>query len=34
MGAQGRELIEREYTWRHYRERVGHVYRRMLAGGP
>ncbi len=30
MGAQGRELIEREYTWRHYRERVGRVHRRML----
>jgi glycosyltransferase involved in cell wall biosynthesis len=34
MGAQGRELIERQYTWRHYRQRVGHVYRRMLEGAP
>lgn len=34
MGAQGRELIEREYTWRHYRERVGHVYRKLLDGAP
>jgi glycosyltransferase involved in cell wall biosynthesis len=34
MGAQGRELIEREYTWRHYRKRVEHVHRRMLEGGP
>jgi glycosyltransferase involved in cell wall biosynthesis len=31
MGARGRELIEREYTWRHYRERVGRVHRQMLA---
>jgi glycosyltransferase involved in cell wall biosynthesis len=30
MGARGRELIEREYTWRHYRERVGRVHRQLL----
>jgi len=30
MGARGRELIEREYTWRHYRARVGRAHRRML----
>jgi starch synthase len=34
MGARGRELIEREYTWRHYRERIGHVHRQMLEGEP
>lgn len=34
MGVQGRELIEREFTWRHYRERVGRVYRQMLEDGP
>ena len=30
MGAAGRDLIEREYTWRHYRERVGRVHRQLL----
>jgi glycosyltransferase involved in cell wall biosynthesis len=33
MGAQGRELIEREYTWRHYRRRVGDLYRQLLEDG-
>ncbi len=32
MAAQGRALIERSYTWRHYRERVAGVYRGMLDG--
>jgi glycosyltransferase involved in cell wall biosynthesis len=34
MGLQGRELIERKYTWRHYYERVGQVHRQMLERMP
>jgi glycosyltransferase involved in cell wall biosynthesis len=33
MGANGRQLIERQYTWRHYHERVSQVHRGLLDGG-
>jgi glycosyltransferase involved in cell wall biosynthesis len=32
MGAQGRDLIQRCYTWRHYRERIGRLYTAILEG--
>jgi glycosyltransferase involved in cell wall biosynthesis len=32
MGAHGRDLIQRGYTWRHYRERIGHLYTAILDG--
>jgi glycosyltransferase involved in cell wall biosynthesis len=32
MGARGRDLIQRCYTWRHYRERIGRLYTAMLEG--
>jgi glycosyltransferase involved in cell wall biosynthesis len=32
MGAQGRELIENRYTWRHYRQRIGRLYTELLDG--
>lgn len=32
MGSQARLLIERHYTWHHYRERLGIVYRAILNG--
>ena len=32
MGAAGRDLIARHYTWGHYRERLGHAYAAILAG--
>jgi glycosyltransferase involved in cell wall biosynthesis len=34
MGANGRQLIEREYTWRHYHERVSRVHRGLLDSQP
>jgi alpha-maltose-1-phosphate synthase len=32
MGTHGRDLIQRCYTWRHYRQRLGHVYAAILDG--
>jgi alpha-maltose-1-phosphate synthase len=34
MGANGRGLIERQYTWGHYHERVRQVHRGLLDGQP
>jgi glycosyltransferase involved in cell wall biosynthesis len=34
MGAQGRALIERRYTWRHYHQRLAAAYQAVLAGRP
>ncbi len=34
MGASGRALIERSYTWRHYHRRLAATYRAVLAGQP
>jgi alpha-maltose-1-phosphate synthase len=32
MGAHGRDLIQRSYTWCHYRERIGRLYTAILDG--
>jgi alpha-maltose-1-phosphate synthase len=32
MGARGRDLIERRYTWRHYHRRLAAAYRALLGG--
>jgi glycosyltransferase involved in cell wall biosynthesis len=32
MGAQGRDLIQRRYTWRHYRQRIGAAYAAIFEG--
>jgi len=32
MGAAGRGLIQRQYTWRHYRQRIGQAYTAILDG--
>jgi alpha-maltose-1-phosphate synthase len=32
MGAQGRELVRRHFTWRHYRRRISGVYGAILEG--
>lgn len=34
MGRAGRETIENAYTWRHYRSRLGALYRAILDGAP
>jgi glycosyltransferase involved in cell wall biosynthesis len=33
MGAEGRDLIERCYTWAHYHRRIGAAYAAILSGG-
>jgi glycosyltransferase involved in cell wall biosynthesis len=33
MGAEGRALIERRYTWSHYHRRIGAAYAAVLDGG-